>query len=316
MDVAHPGEPSARLANRQFVAPGEIIAGRYLVGDLIGASHKARVYRAKHMGLGFPVSLQVLGPDVARNSLTWRRFGRELIALGALHNEHVVRIYDAGTLPSGVRFLITEQLEGTDLASVLKKQGPLSPEVAADRVCQVCSALADAHRLGIVHRNVRPENVFLARSRAEQPVVKLLDFGVALFLEDPGQITIPGCGWVSPAYLSPEQLRNPNAVDQRSDIWSVGLLLFEVLLGRSPFSGFDPAQVLRALSEGPVPLLPLSCSVVPASLAALVQQCLERDPEQRPRSAEEVMRRLEPFSSRPGQVWHSPSEPEVHAALV
>src|SRR4029079_2910990 len=129
MDVGRKRQPSKGLTNQQFVTPGEVIAGRYLVGPRLGASHKATVYRAKHIGLGFPVSLQVLGPDVARDSLTWRRFGRELRALGALHNEHVVRVYDAGTLPSGVRFLITELLEGRDLASVLRKHGPLPAEV-------------------------------------------------------------------------------------------------------------------------------------------------------------------------------------------
>jgi serine/threonine protein kinase len=164
----------------------------------------------------------------------------------------------------------------------------------------VCSVLGDAHRLGIVHRNVRPENVFLARTRATEPVVKLLDFGVALFLSEPGSLTIPGWGCVSPMYLSPEQLRNPNAVDARSDLWSVGLLLFEALIGRSPFASFDNVQILRALTEGPVPLLPLTCSVVPAGLATLVQRCLECDPDRRPQSADEVMRALEPFSSRPG----------------
>ena len=301
MNEAWSAESLRGLSGQQFAAPGEIIAGRYLVGSMIGASPKAMVFRAKHIGLGFPVSLQVLGPDVARNSLTWRRFARELRALGALHNEHVVRVYDAGTLPSGLRFLITEQLQGTDLASLLRKQGALPADLAADYVCQVCSVLTDAHRLGIVHRNVRPENVFLARSRAAQPVVKLLDFGVALFLAEAGQLTIPGCGCVSPAYLSPGQLRNPNTVDQRSDLWAVGLLLFEALLGRSPFSGFNTDQIVQALSEGPMPLLPLSCSVVPPVLAAVVQHCLERDPNRRPRDAEEVIRRLEPFSSRPGQ---------------
>ena len=299
--VVSPSSPSSEaLPSQSLVAPGEVIAGRYLVGPLMGASHRALVYRAKHIGLGFPVSLQVLGPDVARNSLTWRRFGQELRALGALHNEHVVRVHDAGTLRSGVRFLITERLEGEDLATVLRR-GPLPVDRAADYVCQVCSALADAHRLGIVHRNVRPENVFLARTRASQPAVKLLDFGVALFLEGPDQLTLQGCGCVSPAELSPEQLRNPNAVDHRSDLWSVGMLLFEALVGRSPFSGFSTAQILRALSEGPMPLLPLACPSIPPGLAALVQHCLERDPARRPTCADEVIERLERFSSRPGR---------------
>jgi serine/threonine-protein kinase len=288
------------LSCREFVSPGQIIAGRYQVGPLLGTSPRGTVYRATHTRLGFPVALQVLGPEVA-SSLTWKRFARELKALGALHNQHVVRVHDAGTLPSGARFIITEQLEGDDLATFLRKHGPLPVDKAADYVCRVCSVLGDAHRLGIVHRNVRPDNVFLARTRATEPVVKLLDFGVALFLSEPGSLTMPGCGCVSPAYLSPEQLRNPNAVDARTDLWSVGLLLFEALMGRSPFASFDNVQIFRALSEGPVPLLPLSCSVVPAGLAAIVRQCLEREPDRRPRNADEIIRALEPFSSRPGR---------------
>ena len=287
------------LSCREFVSPGQIIAGRYVVGPLLGASPRGTVYRAKHARLGFSGALQVLSPEVA-SSLAWRRFERELQALGALHSQHVVRVHDAGTLPSGARFIITEQLEGDDLATLLRKRGPLPMDKAADYLCQVCSVLGDAHRLGIVHRNVRPENVFLARSRASEPVVKLLDFGVALFLSEPGALTIPGCGCVSAAYLSPEQLRNPNAVDARSDLFLVGLLLFEALVGRSPFASFDHAQILRALTEGPIPLLPLTCSVVQPGLAAIVQHCLQHDPGRRPETADEVMRALEPFSSRPG----------------
>jgi eukaryotic-like serine/threonine-protein kinase len=299
MSSISPGDAPGPQQIRHFVRPGEIVAGRYRVGDFVEVSPRGTFYRAKHASLGFGVTLQVLGPEVARDSLTWRRFARELRALGALHNQHVVRVHDAGTLPRGVRFLITEPMEGEDLASALGK-GPLPTERAVDYLCQVCSALSDAHGLGIVHRNVRPENVFLARSRAAQPVVKLLDFGVALFLSDPGPLTIPGCGVVSPAYLSPEQLRNPNAVDHRSDLWAVGLLAFEALVGHSPFTGFSPTQTLRALSAGPMPLLPLSCPGIPRALALAVQQCLEREPTRRPGSADELIRMLEPFSSRPG----------------
>jgi serine/threonine-protein kinase len=293
-------KPAEALSCREFVSPGQIIAGRYVVGSLLGASPRGTVYRAKQARLGFAVALQVLSPELVSH-LTWRRFARELEALGALQNQHVVRVHDAGTLPSGARFIITEQLEGDDLATCLRKHGPLPLDKAADYVCRVCSVLADAHRLGIVHRNVRPENVFLARSRATEPVVKLLDFGVSLFLSEPGSLTIPGCGCVLPAYLSPEQLRNPNAVDARSDLWAIGLLLFEVLMGRSPFASFDNVQILRALTEGPVPLLPLTCSVVPAGVAAVVKHCLEREPDRRPQSADEIIRALEPFSSRPGR---------------
>jgi len=293
---------SARDARpvKQPVTAGDIIAGRYRIGQLVGGPGSSLVYHAKHVALGFRVSVQVMGPDVAPSSLAWRRFARELQAIGALHNEHVVRVHDAGTLPSGVRFLITERLEGKDLATLLSERGALPTRIAVDYVSQVCSALSAAHGLGIVHRNVRPENVFLARCRAAEPVVKLLDFGVSLFLEHPGQFTIPGCGFISPAYLSPEQLRNPNVIDQRSDLWAVGLLLFETLMGRSPFIGFSGAQIVRALAEGPMPLLPLAYALIPTGLAAVVQGCLQRDPAQRPSSADEVLQMLEPFSSRPG----------------
>ncbi len=293
------GETPAGQKIRHFVQPGEIVAGRYRVEDFAALSPRGTFYRARHASLGFKVLLQVLGPEIARDGLIWRRFARELRALGALHNQHVVRVHDAGTLPCGLRYLITEPLEGEDLSQVLTR-GPLPTELAVDYVCQVCTALSDAHGLGIVHRNVRPENVFLARTRAAQPMVKLLDFGVALFLWDARQLTIPGCGFVSPAYLSPEQLRNPNAVDHRSDLWAVGLLAFEALVGHSPFTGFSAAQVLRAVTEGPMPLLPLSCPGIPRGLALTVQQCLERDAARRPESADELIRMLEPFSSRPG----------------
>ena len=190
------------------------------------------------------------------------------------------------------------------LAAALALEPLLRRRSAALRHDLWSSALGAAHSLGIVHRNVRPENVFLARTRAAEPVVKLLDFGVALFLTEPGQLTIPGWGVTSPAYLSPEQLRNPNAVDQRTDLWALGLLAFETLVGHSPFHGFETAKIARVLVEGPLPLLPLAG--LPPGLAAVVRQCLERDPARRPRTADEVLCMLEPFSSRPGQVRSRP----------
>jgi len=309
--------PAGR-APRHFVSPGDILAGRYCVGAPITTNARGTFYEARHVGLGFAVCLQVLGPEVARNSLIWRRFARESKTLSALHNEHVLRVHDAGTLPSGVRYLITERLRGVDLATRLREGGPLAVGDAVDHLCQICSALSAAHRLGIVHRNVRPENIFLAQSRADQPLVKLLDFGVSLLLNEPGQFTIPGCGVISAAYLSPEQLRNPNAVDQRSDLWAAGLVLFEALIGSSPFAGFSSSQIVRVLSEGPMPLLPLASPGIPKGLARVVQQCLERDPAQRPASADELAQLLEPFSSRPGRRRERtstvPEQPSVERA--
>lgn len=277
---------------------GDLVADRYRVGPVIGAGGMGIVYKATHVELGTSVALKVIRPDMARNSAIWRRFSREARALGALQNKHVVRVHDAGTLASGLRYLVMELLEGIDLRRLLQERGALQRERAVDYVIQVCSALGDAHRLNIIHRDIKPENIFIANVRGAEPEVRLLDFGVALFLEDAGQLTVPGRGVGSPQYLSPEQMQNPSGVDQRSDIWAVGLLLYELLSGASPFHGLNPAQTGLLISKGPIPRIDQACPDLPRELSALVQRCLEINPERRPQSADELMSSLEPFSSR------------------
>ena len=280
------------------LAAGDLVAGTYRVGPLIGTRGTSLVYRVEHVGLGTSYALEVLHPGSTPSQLSWRRFAREVRALSALHNKHVVRVHDADTLPSGSRYLVTDLLDGTDLRSLLSQEGALPLELAVEYICQVCSALGDAHRLGIVHRDVKPENMFLARYRSASPVIKLRDFGMALFLADTETATILGCGVPSPQYLSPEQLRNPNAVDERSDIWAVGLCLFELLAGRSPFVGLNAAQIVRRISQGEVPGSLELDGLAPPALTRIVRRCLEGDPALRPATAEHVIRELEPFSAR------------------
>ena len=280
------------------LAAGDIVADHYRVGPLLGTRGTSLVYRVEHIVLGTSYALEVLHPGSAPSQLSWRRFAREVRALSALHNKHVVRVHDADTLPSGARYLVTDLLDGTDLRSLLNREGALPQELAVEYICQVCSALSDAHRLGIVHRDVKPENMFLARYRSASPVIKLRDFGMALFLSDTETATILGCGAASPHYLSPEQLRNPNAVDERSDIWAVGLCLFELLTGRSPFAGLNGAQIVRRISQGEVPGSLELGGAAPPGLATLLRRCLEREPALRPATAEHVIRELEPFSAR------------------
>lgn len=292
--------PAAEESPSAHATPveGELVADRYRIGPVIGAGGMGIVYQATHIELGTQVALKVIRPDIAQNSSIWRRFSREARALAALHNKHVVRVHDAGTLSSGLRYLVMELLEGTDLRRLLTAHGAVPMSVAIDYVMQVCSALADAHRLNIIHRDVKPENIFLAQYPGCEPTVKLLDFGVVLFLEDAGQLTVPGGGVGSPQYLSPEQMRNPSGVDRRSDIWAVGLLLYELLTGASPFQGLNAAQTCLRLSQGPVPRVEQGCPGIPADLAALIHRCLELDPSRRPQTADELMAALEPFSSR------------------
>jgi len=169
---------------------------------------------------------------------------------------------------------------------------------AVDYVLQVCSALGDAHRLHIIHRDIKPENIFLARYRASEPTIKLLDFGVARFLDEKGQLTMPGSGVGSPRYLSPEQVLTPNAIDQRSDLWGVGLLLYELLTGLSPFAGMNTAQICMAICQGPIPDIESLRRDLPAGLVRVIRRCLEIDAARRFSNADELSAALEPFSSR------------------
>src|SRR5688572_3138826 len=277
---------------------GDVVEGRYRVGQVIGAGGMGIVYKAQHLELGTWVALKVIRPDIAQNSSLWRRFAREARALAALHNKHVVRVHDAGTLPSGLRFLVMELLDGTDLRRLLAERGAIPVPEAVDHALQVCSALGDAHRLHIIHRDIKPENIFLARFRACDPTIKLLDFGVARFLDDSGQLTVPGRGVGSPRYLSPEQLQNPGSADQRSDLWGVGLLLYELISGRSPFHDMNTAQVCLTIVQGPIPSIAARCPSLPPALTAAIMRCLELDPARRFQSADELSAALEPFSSR------------------
>src|SRR5688572_9761662 len=304
----------AEILERTTLVTGDIVAERYRIGPVIGAGGMGIVYKAQHIELGTPVAIKVIRPDIAQNSSLWRRFAREARALAALHNKHVVRVHDAGTLPSGLRYLVMELLDGTDLRRLISERGAIPVPEAVDHALQVCSALGDAHRLHIIHRDIKPENIFLARFRACDPTIKLLDFGVARFLDDSGQLTVPGRGVGSPRYLSPEQLQNPGSADERSDLWGVGLLLYELISGTSPFAGMNTAQICLSICQGPIPRLELSCPAAPAELCAVVHRCLQLDPGQRFQSADELSAALEPFSSR--HVKPTPPTDQEHSQTI
>ena len=187
-------------------------------------------------------------------------------------------------------------LTGTSLRAVLQEEGALAQAEVVDYVSQVCSALADAHRSNIIHRDIRPENVFLAEDPTADPTVKLLAFGMALILDDGGQQTATVRLGSSPEYLSPEQLRDPHTVDARSDLWAVGMLMYELLAGRTPFQGLNTAQTCLQITGGSLPRIEEVCPDLPAELAGVIHRCLEVDAARRPQSADELCQALEPFS--------------------
>jgi serine/threonine-protein kinase len=277
---------------------------KYEVESVIGAGGMGVVVAARHLILGQRVALKFLRNAGSERPEIVTRFFREAQAAAKIQGEHVARVFDVGRLPSGVPFLVMEYLAGRDLAEVLRTEGPLPIERAVTYVLEACEALAQAHALGIIHRDLKPGNLFLVRSPDGAPFVKVLDFGISKSVSADGSsetLTGPQGILGSPLYMSPEQIRSSKTVDARSDVWSLGVILHELLAGRPPFEGDGAPSVFASIAaDPPVPLQSVAPHV-PAALAALVARCLEKSPDARPASVGELARGLLPFAPAEGR---------------
>ena len=298
---------SAKLADfglsakeSQLLASGQVIAEKYAIESVLGAGGMGVVARARHLVLGTAVVVKLLrAPDAEEESV--RRFLREARAGAALDSEHIVRVLDAG-LFAGRPYLVLEHLDGRDLAQELAARGALPLEEAVSHVLQVCEALATAHAGGIVHRDIKPANLFLTRSADGSPLVKVLDFGIAKAAADSGIATLDAglthtsAIMGSPRYMSPEQLEHTAAVDARTDVWSLGAVLYELCAGRPAFDAPTLAAVATAiLTRPPTPLVELRPDV-PEGLARVISRCMEKDREARVPSVAELARALVPYA--------------------
>ncbi len=299
-----PASGGSRLA---LPAPGEIIAAKYEVIRVLGAGGMGVVVLARHIQLGQHVALKFMHGLVAPDSTAVERFLREARAVVALSSEHVARVVDVGTLDSGAPYMVMEYLAGRDFGEVLQEGGAMAISDAADAVLQACDALAEAHALGIVHRDLKPSNLFVTTRRDGTPLVKVLDFGISKSTElvsgaAGNGLTSSGTVMGSPGYMSPEQVRSTKSVDPRSDVWSLGVILYEFLSGVSPFAGDTIGETFaRILSEPPASLRKRRPDVPPA-LEALILRCLQRDLARRVQSVGELARLLVPFGSRDAAV--------------
>jgi serine/threonine-protein kinase len=256
------------------------------------------VWAGTHVLLGTPVAIKVIHSELKGDSEVVQRFINEARAAAALKGEHIARVFDVGMLESGEPYLVMEQLEGMSLDLYLAGRGPLTLTEAADIVLQVCEGLAEAHAAGLVHRDIKPANLFLARRPDEQLSVKILDFGIAKRLDATSPaLTDPGKGLGSPWYMSPEQMLTPARVDARADVWSLGVLLFELVTARLPFEG-DSVPNVCAHVLAASPLRPSDHrGDIGLELDAIVLRCLEKEPAQRFDSVSELGRALLPLSS-------------------
>lgn len=320
---------------------GSTIAGRYRVERPIGEGAMGSVALARHVSLDETVAIKFLRPELRRDPVATARLAREAKALARIKSDHVARVLDVGVTLSVGPYMVMEYLEGVDLGHVLDTEGPLSVARAVECVLQVCEALTVAHTAGIIHRDIKPQNLFLAR-HGRFETLKILDFGIAedtraaeghagdaesfggpsssrdrFFSGEPsfppdstprepadGEAPSPlsrprstGPVFGTPSYMAPERVHNDPEADHRSDIWSVGVVLHELVTGRAVFDADSITETCaRIVSDEPV-ALEQDTAVLPASLRAIIARCLERDPARRYQSVEELAAALAPLAT-------------------
>ncbi|MBX3196961.1 MAG: protein kinase [Labilithrix sp.] len=282
---------------------GETICGKYRVDSVVGAGGMGVVMGAVDTSLGRAVAIKFLAPHKASREGAVARFLREARAAAAIQSEHVVRVFEASTLPNGAPFIVMEHLRGVDLAQLLQRRGALPIDEACDFLLQACEALGEAHGLGIVHRDLKPQNLFLTQRPDGSPCVKVLDFGISKAVDEgPQNLTSTDTVMGTPLYMSPEQVRSLKNVDARSDIWALGSILFE-LLTLSPIFQAPSASALCAMiaMDPPTPLRARRPQA-PAELEAVILRCLHKDPAGRWKDVAALADALVPFASERGRL--------------
>jgi serine/threonine-protein kinase len=285
------------------VREGDVLDGKYRVERVLGAGGMGVVVAARHVQLEQRVALKFVLPSAMENAEVVERFSREARAAVRLKSEHVARVIDVGKLETGSPYIVMEYLEGHDLGDVIEQRGPLPPEDAITYLLQACEAIAEAHAIGIVHRDLKPRNLFLTSRVDGRPLVKVLDFGISKAPATGQELSLTKTTAVmgSPNYMSPEQLRSAKLVDGRTDIWALGIILYECLTGRVPFEAETVTQLCAmVLQDPPRPLEELRRDL-PPGLSNVVSACLEKDPARRFQSIADLARALERFGGPASQ---------------
>ncbi len=279
------------------VNEGQILAGKYRIERVIGEGGMGVVVAATHMQLQERVALKFLLLEVSQESERATRFLREAQAAVKIKSEHVARVTDVGTLETGAPYMVMEYLDGRDLAAELERGGPMDVADAVTFVLQACEAIAEAHRGGIIHRDLKPANLFLTRRTNGSPCVKVLDFGISKIVGDAQSMTKTSATMGSPAYMSPEQLRASRNVDAHTDIWSLGVILFELLTAELPFQGNTVPELCAEILTAAPGSVRRYRPDVHETLEAVVMKCLRKDPSDRFADIAELTAALAPFAS-------------------
>jgi eukaryotic-like serine/threonine-protein kinase len=294
--------------------PGDVIAGKFRVERMLGAGGMGVVVEARDIELDDRVAIKLLLPAALERPDIVARFRREARAAVKIKSEHIARVIDVGSLDDGAPFIVMEYLEGYDLSKPIRKNGRISIPTAVDYVLQACEALAEAHVLGIVHRDIKPPNLFLTLRADGSPCIKVLDFGISKViggLDTPEGVDIPEATLTqtsvvlgSPRYMAPEQISKPKAVDARADIWGIGTTFYRLVTGRAPYEGSTLPEIFAAILMTPNGPPPIHQHVpdAPVELDAVIRRCVRINPAERWSNIGDLATALAPFGS-PAAKW-------------
>jgi serine/threonine protein kinase len=294
------------------IRPGDVIAGKFRVERILGEGGMGYVVSARHLQLGQMVALKFMREEICTPDFK-SRFLREARNTVRLKSKHVSRVLDVGALEGGAPYMVMEYLEGTDLSDLLHKKGAIPAHEVCEYVLQACEAIAEAHGHNIVHRDLKPANLFLTRGQSGEPIVKVLDFGVSKVLdlgmdddtnpggrprrERPDSVVTKVTDLLgSPSYMAPEQIISARDADARSDIWSLGVILFRLISGKAPFHAASLGELIQQIMHGPIPNLREAKPDLPQGLENVVARCLERDRNHRLGDVIELARLLAPYA--------------------
>jgi serine/threonine-protein kinase len=269
------------------LSEGRVIAGKFRLERCIGYGAMGSVWGARHLALDAPVAVKFMSPTLINSPMAVTRFEREARAAAQIRSPHVVQVLDHG-VDEGMPFIVMEWLEGEDLGVRLRRVGRLSLDDAAVIVTQAAKALQAAHEAGIIHRDLKPGNIFLSKSHGDE-IVKLLDFGVAK-MKDPGassdaNATATEALIGTPNFMSPEQARSAKHLDHRTDIWSLGIIIYFAITGQMPFVGESMGDVIVRVCTQPLPPPSTVALDLPPVVDWFFQRACARDPDQRFQSA-------------------------------